>query len=110
MGSGTHWPKVNYMANRDFLREAFAKAFDDADAMIKAAPFEIQSEICTSTNECKLIEKFKQLVFRGESIFYPTGTSSAKIIMNFKYSHHPVVNTTSGVVQCSYLSVRPREI
>ena len=35
MGSGTHWPKVNYMANRDFLREAFAKAYnEDADLTI----------------------------------------------------------------------------
>ena len=35
MGSGTHWPKVNYMANKEFLGEAFAKAHDeDADLMI----------------------------------------------------------------------------
>ena len=35
MGSGTHWPKVNYMANKDFLEEAFAKAYDeDADLTI----------------------------------------------------------------------------
>lgn len=35
MGSGTHWPKVNYMANKDFLREAFAKAYnEDADLTI----------------------------------------------------------------------------
>ena len=35
MGSGTHWPKVNYMANKVFLEEAFAKAYDeDADLTI----------------------------------------------------------------------------
>ena len=35
MGSGTHWPKVNYMDNKDFLRKAFAKAYnEDADLTI----------------------------------------------------------------------------
>ena len=35
MGSGTHWPKVNYMTNKDFLSAAFSKAYDeDADLTI----------------------------------------------------------------------------
>ncbi len=35
MGGGNHWPKVNYMANKDFLTEAFSKAYnEDADLTI----------------------------------------------------------------------------